>query len=363
MAFDLGRLVSALGRGEEQQPGIEVRRPDDLLVLRLRLRNLELKTDGNGPRLIRQPENAQALLLVDFPPQSFGEEAFMLEEGKGLLPPLPSARVRMSGPSRLAFTMPKDQSELPYTLAGVLAAMRTWPQSLDVGALPDPGPEGSEVTLGRGRLNEVLGSRSARQSIATLSAALEDAGAEGVREAIVGAGERVADRAAGALTGGASRLFAETTMRVMQAELDGLQVRFSALRSGPAHEAGIAALALAAGSSLADLAGRLRPDVDLIHEVPYLPLLLAPHPPADTATALDSPTGSSSLRSRMLAGSTVTTRSRTAAAPSCGTRACAPPTGTKAPTGCPSCGRFGLPTIPRTTSRSSTRRITRVRFV
>ena len=195
----------------------------------------------------------------------------------------------MSGPSRLAFTMPKDQSDLPYTLAGVLAAMRTWPQSLDVGALPDPDPEGSEVTLGRGRLNEVLGSRSARQSIATLAAALEDAGAEGVREAIVGAGERVADRAAGALTGGASRLFAETTMRLMQAELDGLQDRFSALRSGPAHEAGIAALALAAGSSLADLAGRLRRDVDLIHEVPYLPLLLAPHPPADTATALELP--------------------------------------------------------------------------
>jgi hypothetical protein len=296
-------LVSALERGSEPEQVIEVRRPGDLLVLGVRLRNLELKTDVDGPRLVRQPENAVALLLVDFPPQSFGEEAFLLEEGRSPLrplkgpvprlkepvPQLPSARVRMSGPSRLAFTMPPDQSELPYTLAGVLAAMRTWPQSLDVGALPDPGPEGSDVGLGLARFHEALGSPSARQSITTLSAALEDSGAKGVHGAIVEAGERIADRAAGALIGGASRLFGETTMRVMQAELADLQDRFSSLRSGPAHEAGIAALALAAGSSLADLAGRLRPDVDLIHEVPYLPLLLAPHSPADTATALELP--------------------------------------------------------------------------
>jgi hypothetical protein len=281
--------VSALGGGEERERGIEVRRPDDLLVLELRLRNLELKTDGDGPRLVRQAENTQALLLVDFPPQSFGEEAFLAEDGMEPVPPLPAARVRMSGPSRLAFVMPPDQSDLPYTFAGVLAAMRTWPQNLDAGALPDPGPEGSDIGLGLGRLHELLGSHSAKQSVVTLSAALEDAGAEGVHEAIVGAGERIADRAAGGLTGGASTLFGETTMRAMQAELDGLQDRFPALRSGPAHEAGVAAVALAAASSLGGLAGRLRPDVDLLHEVPYLPLLLAPHLPTDSATALELP--------------------------------------------------------------------------
>jgi hypothetical protein len=281
--------VSALGRGEEREHGVEVRRPDDLLVLELRLRNLELKTDGDGPRLVRQAEDAPALLLVDFPPQSFGEEAFRAEDGLEPVPPLPAARVRMSGPSRLAFAMPPDQSELPYTLTGVLAAMRTWPQNLDFGALPDPWPEGSDIGPGRGRFHELLGSHSAEMSIGTLTAALEDAGAQGVHEAIVGAGERIADRAAGALTGGAGTLFGKTTMRAMRAELDGLRRRFPALRSGPAHEAGIAAVALAASSSLAGLAGRVRPDVDLFHEVPFLPLLLAPHLPADTATALELP--------------------------------------------------------------------------
>jgi hypothetical protein len=272
------------------------------VVLRLRLRNLELRTEGDGPRVVRQPEDAQALLLVDFPPQSFGEEAFLLDETqaprldlpfafefKEPVSSLPSARVRMSGPSRLAFTMPPDLSEVPYTLAGVLTAMRTWPQSLDLGALPDPGPEGSETGLGVARLHEPLRSLSAQQSIATLSAALEEAGAEGVHDAIVGAGERIADRAGGALSGGATRIFGETTMRLMQAELDGLQERFTALRSGPAHEAGIAAVALATASSLGRLAERVRSPVDLIAEVPYLPLLLVPRPPADTATALELP--------------------------------------------------------------------------
>ena len=293
--------MSALGRGKEHEPGIEVRRPDDLLVLRLRLRNLVLRTEGDGPRLVRHPEDAQSLLLVDFPPQSFSEEAFLLDQApvprRGLpfafapndpVPPLPSARVRMSGPSRLAFTMPPDVSEMPYTLAGVLSAMRSWPQSLDVAALPDPGPEGSDIGLGAG-VHQPLGSLFAEQSIAALGAALEQAGAEGAHEAIVGAGERIADRAAGALSGGASRIFGETTMRLMQAELDSLQERFSVLRSGPAHEAGIAAVALATASSLGRFAGRLRPAVDLIAEVPYLPLLLVPRPPADTATALELP--------------------------------------------------------------------------
>ena len=293
--------MSALGRGEEHEPGIEVRRPDDLLVLRLRLRNLELRTEGDGPRLVRQPEDAQALLLVDFPPQSFGEEAFLDDalvprrglpfafEPKDQVPPLPSARVRMSGPSRLAFTMPPDLSEVPYTLAGVLSAMRSWAQSLDVAALPDPGPEGSDIGSGLARRHTPLGSLFAEQSIAGLAGALEQAGAEGVHEAILGAGERVADRAAGALSGGASRIFGETTMRLMQTELDGLQESFSVLRSGRGHKAGIAAVALATASSLGRLAGRLRPGVDLIAEVPYLPLLLVPRPPADTATALELP--------------------------------------------------------------------------
>ena len=65
---------------------------------------------------MRHPEDAQGLLLVDLPPQSFGEEVFLLDEAKapGLdlpfgfeskdqVPLLPSARVRMSGPSRLGY--------------------------------------------------------------------------------------------------------------------------------------------------------------------------------------------------------------------------------------------------------------------
>jgi hypothetical protein len=55
---------------------VPVRRPDDLLVFELALRNLRLATDP-PPRLVREKENAPATLIVILPPQSFGEEALL----------------------------------------------------------------------------------------------------------------------------------------------------------------------------------------------------------------------------------------------------------------------------------------------
>jgi hypothetical protein len=290
--FDIGRLIAGLAGDGGQDPGLEVRRPDDLLVLQIRLRNLELKTDGAGPRLVRSVEGQPSVLLVDFPPQSFGEQAFWFVDETNKEPlgvSLPSAQIRMSGQSRVALSMPDAETELPYTLAGVLKAMRTWPQSLDGNALPDPDPPPGQFDRDPGLIYHLLGSGAVLQTLAGISSALEASGAGSVHGPITEAGVRIADRAAGALVGSAATEFGRAAFTAMQREIDSLHERFPALRSGPAHEAAIAAVALATASSVAGLASRVGSNTNLISEIPYLPFLFSPRPPADTATALEIP--------------------------------------------------------------------------
>jgi hypothetical protein len=289
--FDIGRLIAGLGANGGEEPGLEVRRPDDLLFFRIRLRNLELKTNGAEPRLVRSVEGQSSVLLVDFPPQSFGEEAFWSAGwlGEPVPAPLPSARVRISGPSRVALLMPQSETELPYTLADVLKAMRTWRQSLDGNALPDPDPPPGQFDPDPNWLYHLLASDTVLETLAALSSALEASGAGSVHQPIAEAGARIADRAAGALSGSAAAEFGRAAFTAMQREIDALHERFPALRAGPAHEAGIAAVVLATASSIAGLADRASSKIDLISEIPYLPLLFSPRPPSDTATALEIP--------------------------------------------------------------------------
>ena len=70
-------------------PGpVTVRRPDDLLLLDARFGGFVLKLDP--PRLERAA--ADAYIVFEFPPQSFGEEAFLETDNQAktfTLPPLP----------------------------------------------------------------------------------------------------------------------------------------------------------------------------------------------------------------------------------------------------------------------------------
>src|SRR5262245_41106998 len=120
-SFDLGRLLDALRPGPPPEFRVPVRRPDDHLVFDLLVDNLDLKRSGE-PRLEKQDPSAAAHLIVEFPPQSFAEEAFLeasnAAEGEippkevsrdprykpknvrsetDTVPPLPSSRVRMAG--------------------------------------------------------------------------------------------------------------------------------------------------------------------------------------------------------------------------------------------------------------------------
>jgi hypothetical protein len=146
-------------------PGrVSVRRPDDLLIFDITFTGFVLVS--GPPRLQRAAPDA--FIVVEFPPQSFGEEAFL--ESKQHFKPgkeagdqtevssdpkyprknlegvneagagsLPAARIRMSGPSRIAVTMPSDVTSIAYDLRTILGALRDWPMRLDGNAVPDPG--------------------------------------------------------------------------------------------------------------------------------------------------------------------------------------------------------------------------------
>jgi hypothetical protein len=145
-------------------PGpVSVRRPDDLLLLDARFGGFILKLDP--PRLERA--DADAYIVFEFPPQSFGEEAFLeTDKQKFTLPPLPGeetevstdphypkqnvpgnredpqktlpmSRIRMARPSRVAVTMPVGIKSIGYDVANLLAALRDWPMRLDSNAVSD----------------------------------------------------------------------------------------------------------------------------------------------------------------------------------------------------------------------------------
>ncbi len=169
-------------RPEDVQDGLlpfgnrsAVRRPDDLLVLDFSFRGFNLV--GSPPSLVRT--GPDAYFVVHFPPQSFGEQAFLQtvpttglasgevehnevsshpsypsknasDSGEQLPSELPAARVRMAGKSRVAVTMPVDRESISFTSAALLDALATWPMRLDENARPDPSLIPFEGPLGLG---------------------------------------------------------------------------------------------------------------------------------------------------------------------------------------------------------------------
>jgi hypothetical protein len=98
-------------------------RPDDLLALTFDFFNMNLAAGGGAPRLVRVDPNQPAYLVVHFGPQHIAEEAFFEDSNpqplrsKKAEPPILS---RMAGTSRLAFIVPEEVAEIPYTLESLL---------------------------------------------------------------------------------------------------------------------------------------------------------------------------------------------------------------------------------------------------
>jgi hypothetical protein len=304
-------LVDARRRGVLRATA---RRPDDLMVAELTLHNLRVVA-GTPPRLRRVDPARDAILVLELPPQSFGEQAFLAATGPDEtdadeksrpqdegdedeptttpaeeIPPLAGTRIRMAGPSRLAFTMPEGVSSVPYTLDALLEACRTWPARRALTAVPEMrlGPALQRVddlallgTLARSA--DFAGAR--RDFLATL----RDLGAPEVERDVAAAGQRVAEQAAAALAArDPARAMPLVTQR-LRTEVDALGARTAALRDRAARHVMTIAVAQQAAASLAAMGLATRPGLERAPSVPLLELLLRPFRPGRDVTALELP--------------------------------------------------------------------------
>jgi hypothetical protein len=318
---DLGKIWEQIG--QSRQPAefrVSCVRPDNLLVCDFIFDNLRLQIEtGDHPKLVRKDPAAAATLIVEFPPQSFGEEAFLDATGpevadtptdKAVFPEsadsslgvvkknvvvagddveklsaLPTAKIRMAGSSRVAFAMPGEEEALGFNIEAILDACRRWPMRLDVNAVTDP-PRYvlADAGVGDGWLAGVVASDNFRRATDALVNAL---GARAVQKSLAGATRRVAAKAIESIVAGASGI--ESTLRdAINEEIDVLADRFAPLRDPGRREIAAAALSLTTTQAIA--AHRVSSSfIDRVGEFPFLPVIFAPHKPARDVTALELP--------------------------------------------------------------------------
>jgi hypothetical protein len=109
-------------------PSIEVVRPDDFLHLKFEFANLHLVTSVVGlPYFEREYAARPAYVVVEFPPQSIGEQT--LPSNSVAKTPI---RTLLSGPTRLVFYIPSSQKSVKFSLsdAGGLLDWSAWSLSV-----------------------------------------------------------------------------------------------------------------------------------------------------------------------------------------------------------------------------------------
>jgi hypothetical protein len=80
--LDIGRVFTDIGLSKRLEFRASCVRPDDLLVCDFIFENLRLDSSVEGkPKLVRK-NTSTPVLIVEFPPQSFGEQAFMDSAGE-----------------------------------------------------------------------------------------------------------------------------------------------------------------------------------------------------------------------------------------------------------------------------------------
>jgi hypothetical protein len=287
---------------------VTARRPDDLMVADVLLRNMLIVT-GASPTLRRRDPARDATLVLVLAPQSFGEECFLdrtvpevrnateaaaypdaagknsFENTAEAVVPPRMARIRIAGHSRLAFTMPANVSAIPFTLEAILQACRTWPARRAVTAQAGFSGVGTPSIAGdMAFLRGVVASDQFDSMRRTLDATLTDLGVSDVPQALASAGKAVA----GVIATVGERDAAAVQKR-MDAEVAALIARYPAIgtdapsRSLVAVRVGLEAarmLTVEPGPS-----GAFKPE----RGVPVLPSLLVPHRPASDVTAIEMP--------------------------------------------------------------------------
>ena len=325
---DLGRVFDSLRPRLPIEFRVPVRRPRDLLVFDLVFENLKLaplraEDAAATPRLKRNAANAPAYLIVEFPPQSFGEEAFLDATGSDVSPAtqpkfpetdagvparnttvpdaelhpgidgktvLPFARMRMAGVSRVVFRMPDGINELPYTLADVLDACGSWPMRLDSLAVDDD----YERLVARPAkdFDWVAKLPDNRDWVATKNELIEGIRNPGgpitfellqrMTQSLVETAIVAAQRRSSRSTFSPGTILTAAT----RTQVDALIQAVPSLRDPQARETVTAALVV----SVIDEIARRQPGlIDVFVDSPLFRVILRPHAPAKNVTALELP--------------------------------------------------------------------------
>jgi hypothetical protein len=310
---DLGRIWADVGRlRTPAEFRVSCVRPDDLLVCDFIFENLRFNLDKPGaPKLVRT-NPGPATLIVELPPQSFGEQAFLDKTGDSVpagdkfpekaatiqpknvpdnnaepLPRMPSARIRMSGRSRIAFKMKDEETEIPFTIEAILDACRRWDMRLSVNAIPDL-PRFRVALPELGIQDKFLASVVASHSWVQARAELTDALGKKHEKSLAGAARRISQKAIAAIRSGREVETATALCDAFNEELEILAARSTALRDPGRRDIAAAALSLMTTEALANyrLAGSV---FDLGKELPFLPFIFGPHRPPKNVTALELP--------------------------------------------------------------------------
>ncbi len=305
---DVTRLVERLRAGAERPLRFSVRRPDDLLVFDLLFENLQVDSEAeSGPQLRKIDPAKAGILIVEFPPQSFGEEAFTgkpsnidttppdIEAEKRSGPTvdkvnkkpaeeaIPLVRVRMSGNSRIAFVMDPTIDAIPFTLDAVLDAMRDWPMNLDSNALPDK--EDNQSFFWDKNIIDVLQNSLAEKLVATEPV--------NFKNRLASAARRIANESIGGITAENQQQLSGVIWAGILRESTELFAQNPELREGDFHLATLATLALESANNVADVARQLDLTIDphkILDNFPYVSFWLGfPHEPAQQVTALELP--------------------------------------------------------------------------
>ena len=225
----------------------------------------------------------------DYPPKN------NLPSVDEVVPPLPGAKIRMAGRSRVGFVMPSAIAGLDYTLAEVLRAMRTWPMRLDYTAAPEPRgvlrprPDLSEkLDFNRDWLKAITSSQSWTAMSELVSSTLAAMGTRGLDALVDAAARRLSARAADGLMAGDRQLNAVLT-DALRSEVNAIVARQPRLGVEGGRELVTAAISMAATAGLSASGSPFDFSLGTIPLIPFLPILMTPHEPGPGVTALELP--------------------------------------------------------------------------
>ncbi|MCC9197668.1 hypothetical protein QNO08_07340 [Arthrobacter sp. zg-Y820] len=126
-------------RDEQARVDARLLRTEDLINLRLEALDCTLEPTEAGSELVAGPD---ASLVLTFPPQHLGEEAWPVHPDPPEKPTFPSRHIA-AGPSRLVYAVPEG-TRIPFTLAQLLEALhglhlRVSPNATPAGQAGDGG--------------------------------------------------------------------------------------------------------------------------------------------------------------------------------------------------------------------------------